>query len=413
MEHMIVYADDLTGANAVGAELYKHGVTADIVLRETLPLPRRATIYQTSTRNKSAEESYRTVHRLFQTQRNCFYAKRVDSTLRGNPGAELDAILDRLGPEHAAVAAVCFPQAGRATCGGQLTVNGLPVTASAAGKDPLKPVASASVAEIFASQSKRKVKWLGVNPTAQGRETLACQLRQGWRQEERLFILDCESEEDLLCIADAALKSEIPFCSVDPGPLTGILAHKLGLADAAKPHGSPQARVLMILGSCNAVTKCQVQNIRRTRRDITWVHVRPQRIWQEKNYLDALADQAANSHTSVIAIVNEELMGKSSASFDATKAGTVSEAFAEIARRTLQRQNDIQNVLTCGGDITLAFCEKMGAEHILPGMQVAPLVAEGTLYCGDGRTLRLISKGGMAGGPDALLRALYRFEASP
>ena len=55
------------------------------------------------------------------------YAKRIDSTLRGNLGSETDAFLDLLGPDYIAVCVPCFPSSGRVLVGGYLLVNGVPL----------------------------------------------------------------------------------------------------------------------------------------------------------------------------------------------------------------------------------------------------------------------------------------------
>ncbi|MDY6416382.1 MAG: four-carbon acid sugar kinase family protein [Succinivibrio dextrinosolvens] len=48
----------------------------------------------------------------------------MDSTLRGNIGAETDAMLDSLGEQYTAIVVPTFPSSGRTVVGGYLLVNG-------------------------------------------------------------------------------------------------------------------------------------------------------------------------------------------------------------------------------------------------------------------------------------------------
>ena len=75
---------------------------------------------------------------LKETDRRLIY-KKIDSTLRGNIGVELDAIIDELDLE-AAIIAPSFPAAGRTTLNGRVFVNGVPLEETGFAHDPLKPI---------------------------------------------------------------------------------------------------------------------------------------------------------------------------------------------------------------------------------------------------------------------------------
>lgn len=78
-----------------------------------------------------------------------FFYKKIDSTLRGPVGAELKAFLKATGPGAPVPVVPAHPLLGRITRGGVHYVNGVPLRASAAGRDPRAPVASSRVARLL------------------------------------------------------------------------------------------------------------------------------------------------------------------------------------------------------------------------------------------------------------------------
>src|SRR5690606_22282821 len=81
--------------------------------------------------------------------------KKIDTGLRGHPGAELDAASDAVGAAEAFVLPA-IPEVGRtAERGGQL-IDGVPVHETAFGRDPQNPVTDADVAAVIATTSRRR-----------------------------------------------------------------------------------------------------------------------------------------------------------------------------------------------------------------------------------------------------------------
>ena len=126
MPKCVVIADDLTGANATGVLLQKMNYSAYTVLNtERLELSLLSdcdsVLYPTDSRGIDKELAYRRVFNVCNLLKNPeteVYGKRIDSTLRGNLGAETDAMLDALGNEYIAIVAACFPSSSRIVLGG-------------------------------------------------------------------------------------------------------------------------------------------------------------------------------------------------------------------------------------------------------------------------------------------------------
>jgi uncharacterized protein YgbK (DUF1537 family) len=154
-----VIADDLTGANDTGVQFAKQGL-ATVVLLNAGNLSSGAAsdvvVIDTGSRALPAAEARARAAeaaRLVKSGGIGTVYKKIDSTLRGNLGVEIDAIMDGCGLALAVVAPA-FPQNGRLTVGGLHLLNGVPLEASEIARDPKMPVCESSLPALLAGQLK-------------------------------------------------------------------------------------------------------------------------------------------------------------------------------------------------------------------------------------------------------------------
>jgi len=91
-----IIADDFTGANATGILLKKKGLKVTTLLKPNSNIDKiNAEVISISTNSRSIDpkEAYKRVYEATKTviKSTPYVAKRIDSTLRGNLGAEIDA----------------------------------------------------------------------------------------------------------------------------------------------------------------------------------------------------------------------------------------------------------------------------------------------------------------------------------
>ncbi|MGH3326458.1 MAG: four-carbon acid sugar kinase family protein, partial [Streptomycetales bacterium] len=159
MAQVLVLADDLTGGNATGALFARRGLRTvvvrdvdsaasylpavdvlvlDLATRHVPPGTARCVVAEALSALGPTVADVRLV------------VKRVDTTLRGNVGAETEAVIDavarRVSGRVRALAVPAFPAAGRTTVGGIHLVDGVPLADTAAAADLLDPVRSSRVA---------------------------------------------------------------------------------------------------------------------------------------------------------------------------------------------------------------------------------------------------------------------------
>jgi uncharacterized protein YgbK (DUF1537 family) len=135
---IVIIADDLTGAADCGAAFAAHGLHTVVVLdgvsnKNAGGIPRAEVVAfdantRTMTPERAAAETARIVRDCLRSHPAGIVYKKIDSTLRGNVGAEvaaaLEAYREREHPEAVAVVAPAFPAMGRTTKNGRMYVRG-------------------------------------------------------------------------------------------------------------------------------------------------------------------------------------------------------------------------------------------------------------------------------------------------
>jgi len=154
-----VIADDLTGAADTALSFWEQGIATSIQLDPMAPVMVADGMFvvavDTDSRHRAPKEASRRVAQAIHCLRAAgisVYYKKIDSTLRGNIGAEVEAALDAA---QASLAIVCpaFPAVGRTVVQGRVLVDGVDLLASGVAADPRNPVPSSRVAEILARQT--------------------------------------------------------------------------------------------------------------------------------------------------------------------------------------------------------------------------------------------------------------------
>jgi len=143
-----ILADDLTSAADGAAPFVARGLTAAIGRGQ---LPRQAAgvvAVDSASRSATSSQAFERVARLTDrlAGRDLLY-KTVDSTLRGHITEELEACFAASG-RKSMVFAPAFPQAGRTTVGGIQLVDGIPVSQSSYGQDPVHPARHSALADL-------------------------------------------------------------------------------------------------------------------------------------------------------------------------------------------------------------------------------------------------------------------------
>ncbi|TCP90126.1 putative sugar-binding protein [Cricetibacter osteomyelitidis] len=200
---MLVIADDFTGANDTGVLFTQNNTTVDIALNWQQPISLQSDVVVVNTDSRAVSKieaglRVRQVICQYHTENNHIY-KKVDSTLRGNIGSELAALLTYT-EFQAIFFCAALPQAGRTVHNGIGYVNNVPLLQTEFATDPKTPILSSKVAEIIAKQTALSVIEIHVEQLHS--ETLLSEINQIIAAHPKSIIcFDARNEQGLHRIA--------------------------------------------------------------------------------------------------------------------------------------------------------------------------------------------------------------------
>jgi len=422
-----VVADDLTGANATGVGLRSEGLRTCTLLRsDSLSESHQdrfdAVTIPTDSRGIPASEAYSRVKEVtgrLVSPEVLVYNKRIDSTLRGNIGREIDAMLDSFEGPRTAIVVPVYPQAGRVAAGGYLLVNGVLLERTDAARDPKMPVRSSVTHEIVAHQTQYPVTHIDLTTVYGGADAIADALHKLDFEKRRIVVFDALTDDDIDSIAEGVVSSGLPFITADPGPFTAAMARKL-----VSPQREEQAgpRVLMCVGSVTSTTVEQLQHAF-DELNVEAAFLQAERVVENPSEAEAEVERVIGvlrgkaSGARVICVTSNRLDLSQTLDLEAEarKQGVNGEelshringSIAKAAERLLREHPTIDGLYASGGDITVAICQELGASGVELEKAVMPLAAQGKLVGGERAGLNIVSKGGMVGGADAATQCVH------
>ena len=251
-----IVADDLSGAADCAAAFAPVSGAVPVVLGAG-PLPAACMAIDTDSRAMDCADAVAKITRVFGQLASSAPAhgltyKKIDSTLRGHVGAELQAALAAAPRFAGAVVATAFPEQGRTLSGGRLLLHGRPVDGPAGDLMGLLETA-------------------GLRPALLGRSLaepaqIVRSIEQALASGAQAIVVDATDPQDLARLAAA-------LCSPQAAHL--LVAGSAGLARALARHVRPQLAgatpsspappapgpVLTLVGSFSQASAAQVAQV--------------------------------------------------------------------------------------------------------------------------------------------------------
>lgn len=424
MIQCVIIADDLTGANATGVMLKKLNLkTMTLMNMESIELKSLGNYdvitYPTDSRSIAPEVAYKRVFEAVSRMKDSeikLYNKRIDSTLRGNLGAEIDALLDGLGSDRIAIVVPAFPQAGRTAIGGYLLVNGMMLQKTDAARDPRNPINTSVIETLISAQTRYSVKSIFLDTVYSDCDKLTGAILKGVEEKNRIIVIDALQVEDLTKIAEAVIESGIPFITVDPGPFTAAVAGKL----LALENNVNEDKILMAVGSVSNLTKLQLEEVQRAFK-MVMVEISSEKLIEEgqrEAEIRRVSDDvlAHKEEYNLFCIVTDGIYPENRIDFaKMSNSMNVSEeeitlrlndGIAEMTHRVLSTAPEFQGLFSSGGDVTVSVCRRFNSSGMALLQEVIPLAAYGMLEGGDFPGLKTVTKGGMVGDKDGMKKCI-------
>jgi uncharacterized protein YgbK (DUF1537 family) len=414
-----VVADDLTGAGDTGVQFAKRGWTTYLFSlgprfaaaearrrqREFAEIP--VVVLNTRSRNIAPREAHRRTRLAFKVvkDREILY-KKVDSTMRGNIGTELDAALEATGGERALFAAA-YPAYGRVTLEGVHRVGGRQLADSEAGRDPEAPVRDSRVCQIIARQSGRSIARVDNRGFTQDPARLAGLLEEEFRAGKQVLACDALTDQDLETLARAALRTaKAPLLAGSAGlagQLAGVLPAPGGSALPPPAAGERAGAVLVVSGSASPTNRAQLDRLAElagTR--LLWVA--PEDLL--RNHPAARQGRAAVRRGLGRALGQGAVVAlalQPGSCPQRQPAGRLAAAFGAFAAGLLRRhRRKLKGLVLTGGETADLLLRRLGAQGLWLIREVQPGVPLARVAGGSLDGLPVVTKAGSLGSEDAL-----------
>ena len=256
---LTILADDLTGGCDTGT-LFAGRFSVPLAIWPRTLHHGEVRVIDTESRAVDEAESSRRVRSAAGQAPAEHLFKKVDSTLRGRIGAEVEALMAAAGA-CSALFCPALPAQGRVVVDRVLLVQGTPVSATPIGRDPEFPpipdktrLAVPDVVELLRAQFKRPLAWLPLEVVRGGVGPLAERLG---RLRDAVVLADAETDGDLETLVDAAMSGAAEPLLVGSAGLARPLARRLGVL--SEQVALPAARRwLIVAGSRHPVTRRQI-----------------------------------------------------------------------------------------------------------------------------------------------------------
>lgn len=261
---IVIVADDLTSATDCGIQMTAGEFRTVIPLRSDCRIPSGTDIValETDSRDIPPDEAYGLTRKAlapFESDPSIVFYKSIDSTLRGNLGAELDATLDS-GSFDAAIIAPAFPTYGRTTVGGLQFLNGRPVHETEFGCDPTSTVTSSAIAARFAEQSRRNSAVVSIATQKSGAAAVFKAIEDGRKAGDHLLIFDASEEGHLKSLSGIIGSLPGRYLWVGSTGLSRYVPKAVGLKPRRMRRHIPATDgcVLVVAGSASETTRMQL-----------------------------------------------------------------------------------------------------------------------------------------------------------
>ncbi len=418
MKKVLIIADDFTSVTDCGVHFSKNGVKTLALLKilgEEKSDKYEVLSVDTDSRPLSGQDSYCAMREVLEKLeiKNRRIYKSIDSLMRGNVGAEIDAILD-YSDLKGAIIAPAFPKFGRTTKNGIHYLNGVELEKSEAKNDPACPAIMSNIKEMVEQQTDKKVYHLNLEEIRLDQKDFEILIKSLTKENYQLFTLDVETEADLSKIAENTCYLEEYLVAGSTG-LSQYLANGWQMekeeVDEQVSNIEGNKNIVIVSGSMAKITAGQIVNLEKEK-NVETICIYPQRILendiskdiekgieilQSKADLLIYLDNSSKAREYVKEIAREKGYDISCIAIQ------LAEKLSVIVEEILKNQ-EIGGLVLTGGDTAKAVCQQLNftqfelLNEVETGIPIAKELNQTGIY--------VVTKSGSFGGEMALVNCL-------
>ncbi|MFM9278843.1 four-carbon acid sugar kinase family protein [Paenibacillus jiagnxiensis] len=415
-----VVADDTTGANDIGLMFNNNHYAVKVVTFDEVEQPSAdqadVLVIDTDSRLDTPELSYEKVFKATRQlqQLGCkTYFNKTCSVFRGNVGRELDAMMDVLQEDFAAVI-LAFPKNGRQTSHGIHTVHGKRLEESEFAKDPVHPTLESDIVKVLQSQTERKVSLIPIEKVREGAVSLRAAVAAA-KRSSNYCIIDAETQADLFMVAGAV--HDLPV-------LCGSSAIAEELPKYWGPRNSPNPMnhkdmtdsngVFIVSGSLTPQTKAQtaymiekgIDHIILDSRNFFHSGRQSEEIERAvtlaSDFIQTGKDVLVMADNNPDVVKETKEIGQSHHLDPLSVSKTISDVLAVVTQKVL-KQTGYKRLIVAGGDTSGTVCRKLGIKGNYIVEEIETGLPSGLAI---GAELLIVLKSGSFGTPEFLERAV-------
>ena len=421
--------DDFTGAASAGMMMAKAQVKtglffdSDMVIQTEEAKDLEALYVSSNSRPLPPQEAYARVKKTTEVLKKCgvkYFSKKIDSTLRGGIGYEVDAMLDILGKNTVAIMVAAIPASRRICIGGYSVIDSVILNETSVANDVKTPVTDCYVPGIIGRQTNRNVDLITLDIVQKGVPFLQDALQESRNAGNELIVVDAISMDHIKSIAQACVSLNWDVLAIDPGPFTMELANARGIANDATPAAQDDRTpvqdktVLIVAGSANPSTKQQMEILFEKEPSARRVSVSPKKLLEDGQEHESEVNRCTQQLHEILSgaekpkviLVETALHGdilnlqQEDEAHDYPTGGSsqrINTGLAQIADEILKAHKDqIAGIMLTGGDTMESVCRTIGTTYIQAIDNIVAQVDVGRLsgaYSG----MPIVVKGGFCG----------------
>lgn len=420
---IIVIADDLTGANDTAVQFAENGYKTTVFLEADAEIlsnfsSSEVWVFDTETRGLSTAAAYQkleSIGRVIAGFETALVYKKIDSTLRGNIGAEIDALMDTMRVD-VAVVAPAYPANNRITVNGLHYLNGKLISETEIFNDSKTPVKESYIPDLLKKQLRQAVAMITVDQIRKKNlSSIIIDL------SEKVVVMDTITNEDLQLITANLTGIDKQILWVGSAGLARHLPLDTNKSKKAKPVFSfpkrPDKAVLIIAGSVSAVTRKQVAEL--AKRDCYQMILDPVRLLEcTPSYMESqlqTGKHRLDSGSDLVITTDYNKETKKTLSNFATRTGLSAIEMGDMIAAQLGwlgsrliSECELTGAVLTGGDIAYQVCRQLKGDALSVISEVEQGIPLCWLHTGQTTHLPVVTKAGAFGNEQSLVQAIAK-----
>lgn len=420
----IIIADDLTGANDTALQFFKKGCSTKIVIDYNQDFHNDDNVdvwsFSTESRNIDKQTAFERVVEVSKKLKENLnvekFYKKIDSTMRGNTGVEIVAMLEAI-QKDVAIIAPAYIEEKRTTIGAYQLLDGNVIERTQVALDPKAPIFESYIPDILTKDLNSHIKELigiiGLNIITKGAGPIALKINELVQMGKKIIVVDAMSNTDLEQIALAIDKSQYNILPCGSAGLANAM-NKIQENIKKDNFNIPKLPKFIVSGSATQLTLKQIAKLKEEKKEIFFIDLEIKDIINglseenKKNIIENLkngVDVAIHS-----SYINKEILDENDLNqlIDAgiPKVEFPSKITDFLSELTLEIQSECNFILVLvGGETSYKCANKINSVYLNVLDAILPAVP----LCIDKNNRYIVTKSGNFGTIDTLVKIIDYF----